>query len=102
MAKDLILLHLVDVFARGVEPTSDQKLPDGHEWLEIPMGGIVASKSRGLREAAGLTVREAASRMGVSAGTYQRWENLRTCNASVDTLSRIAKAYGKELAIAFK
>jgi hypothetical protein len=40
--------------------------------------------------------------MGVSFSTYQRWEDPEKCNATVSTLERVARAFGRVLEVSFQ
>lgn len=53
------------------------------------------------RKRAGLTMQQAADRLGVSFLAYQRWEDLERCNATISTLDRIAEALGRQLQFGF-
>jgi transcriptional regulator with XRE-family HTH domain len=57
---------------------------------------------RSERQKAGLTMQQAAARMGVSFSTYQRWEDPEKCNATVSTLERVARAFGRVLEVSFQ
>jgi transcriptional regulator with XRE-family HTH domain len=49
------------------------------------------------RKKQGKTIKEVALEIGVSAGTYQRWENPKTFNATIKTIEKIANALGLKL-----
>ena len=102
MAADLLLIHVEDELKKGRTVESQEVLPEGHEWVEIPARALLASQIARQRVAAGLTMKQLAERLGVTTGTYQKWESARRCNAGVDTLERLAKAYGKHLKISFE
>lgn len=103
MVLDLIATHLelrIDD-SQGLIDDTGKKLPKGCEWVPLPSTMEVALRIRQMRKEAGLSVREAAEAMGVKAGTYQRWENPAKCNAKVETLEKVAEAFGKRLELAF-
>jgi hypothetical protein len=60
----------------------------------------VAEVVRRTREAAGLTTKELAERMGTSDGAVRRIEDART-NCTVATLANVAQALGGKLTIGF-
>ena len=54
-----------------------------------------------MRQEAGLSQAEAARRIGVAQSTYSRWEHPEKCNATVETIERIARAFGRRVEISF-
>lgn len=62
----------------------------------------VAKMIRAERQAAGLTMQQAAERIGVTFSTYQRWEDPRRCNATLATLERVAGAFGRRVEVRFR
>ena len=106
MASELVgalLAHRVWGKMPGPVPPNDEKLPrgEGWDWVYPPTTTVMAIEIRQLRDAAGLSMAEAAERIGVSSGTYQRWEHPEKCNARVDTLEKIAKAFGRHFVGSF-
>ena len=97
MAQDAVSAVLQTmVWSLGKEiPKSDEALPKGLEWVYPYQQTAIAIEVRNLRKEAGLSQLEAAARIGVSGGTYQRWEDPQKCNARVDTLEKIAAAFGR-------
>jgi len=55
-----------------------------------------------LREEQHLTQGDLAKKMGIKYQTYQQIENFKKFNATVKTLGKIARAFGKKLLIDFK
>ena len=101
MAQDLLLNCVVWEWKSAREVESDQKLPEGCEWVTIPAKPLLAARIASQRQKSGMTMKEVAAKLGVGISTYQRWESPKLCNAGVDTLERIARAYGKELHVEF-
>ena len=87
MARDLLYLHLEDA---NPQPKVQRPLGEGWEQIEVPQTPQLALAIKRARKARGKTMREVATELGVSAGTYQRWENPRTFNATVQTLEKLA------------
>ena len=89
MARDLLYFHLED---RNPQPMERRPEGPGWEQLEVPQTAQLALAIKRARKARGMTMREVASELGVAAGSYQRWENPRTFNATVQTLEKLAEA----------
>ena len=66
---------------------------------ELPVA--LALTIRKMRLAARLNQGEAAERIGVSQQTYRRWENPELCNATAETIAKIAKAFGRRVEMSF-
>lgn len=100
MVSEMISLLLAEkVYQDGQEiPESDARLPrgEGWEWVYPDPRAATAIEIRRLRQGSGLSMDEAAQRIGVSKGTYQRWEDPEKCNAQVSTLEKVAKAFSKQ------
>ncbi len=104
MARDLVTTMLLVRIDAGEEldPPTSGRLPAGWEWVYPDARIEVAMMVRSERQKAGLTMQQAAARMGVSFSTYQRWEDPEKCNATVSTLERVARAFGRVLEISFQ
>ncbi|MBI3925875.1 MAG: helix-turn-helix transcriptional regulator [Armatimonadetes bacterium] len=99
MALDLLLIHLQERWHRqDIEPSP---IADG-EWIEVPLRTETALRIRRERKRAGLSIKEAAEKIGVSHGTYARWEHSQACNATLSTLERVAEAFGKSVELSFR
>lgn len=105
MARDLVGgLVSVAVWDKGQEPPEpDRLLPDGEEWEWVypDIKTAIAYEIRKLRTKSGLSMDQAAELIGVSKGTYQRWEHPEKCNARVETLEKLASTFGKTVVIDF-
>lgn len=104
MARDLVTTMLLVRIDAGEEldPPTAGRLPAGWEWVYPDARIEVALMVRAERQKAGLTMQQAAARMGVSFSTYQRWEDPEKCNATVSTLERVARAFGRVLEVRFQ
>ena len=101
MARDMVTLMQEE----GEPPAEEGGLPaeGGWEWVTaFEAGGRIAGMIRAERKAAGMTMKQAAEKIGVTFSTYQRWENPKRCNATVGTLERVAEAFGRRLEVAFR
>ena len=105
MARDLVgSLVAVAVWDKGEEPPEpDATLPEseGWEWVYPDIKTSIAYAIRTLRTNAGCSMDQAAELVGVSKGTYQRWEHPEKCNAQVETLERLATAFGRTVLFDF-
>ncbi len=104
MAGDLVTTMLLARIDAGEEldlPTKG-RLPAGWEWVYPDARIEVALMVRSERQKAGLTMQQAAARMGVKFATYQRWEDPERCNATISTLERVARAFGRVLEVRFQ
>ena len=54
-----------------------------------------------MRVRARLSQADAAKKIGVAQSTYHRWEDPERCNATVETIERIARAFGRRVEISF-
>lgn len=98
---------LVTLMHEEKPPAQEGELPSGGdgtwEWVQpFEAGGKIAEMIRAERKAAGMTMRQAAEKIGVTFSTYQRWEDPKRCNATVGTLERVAEAFGRRLEVAFR
>ena len=103
MAMDMVTTLLLCRLDAGEEldPPTAGRLPSGWEWVYPSARFEVALMVRSERHKAGLTMQQAAARMGVSFSTYQRWEDPEKCNATVATLEKVARAFGTVLEVSF-
>ncbi|MEW6279607.1 MAG: type II toxin-antitoxin system HicB family antitoxin [Candidatus Eremiobacterota bacterium] len=101
MASEALTEYLQAVGADAEDPGS---LPTEQGWELIrPAPQVeVAFQVRRLRNDLGLSQQEAAARIGVAYTSYQRWEDPEHCNATVKTLDRIARAFGRQLEVTFR
>ena len=104
MASDLVTTMLLVRIDAGedLDPPTEGRLPSGWEWVYPDARIEVAMMVRSERQKAGLTMQQAAARMGVKFATYQRWEDPEKCNATISTLERVARAFGRVLEVRFK
>lgn len=98
---------LVTLMHEEKPPAQEGELPSGGTGPAngcnlFEAGGKVAEMIRAERKAAGMTMRQAAEKIGVTFSTYQRWEDPKRCNATVATLERVAEAFGRRLEVAFR
>ncbi len=105
MASEMVSLLLAEKVYQDCQdlPQSDAKLPRGKgwEWVYPHPRAATAIEIRTLRRGSGLSMDEAADRIGVTKGTYQRWEDPEKCNAQVSTLEKVAKAFSKHFVGSF-
>ena len=78
----------------------DKSLPEGHEWVYPDQKVAVAVMIRAIRKASGLTMDEAAAKIGVTKGTYQKWENPEN-NTTLESMRKIAKGFNRQLVCEF-
>ncbi|GMU50984.1 MAG: hypothetical protein AMXMBFR33_01300 [Candidatus Xenobia bacterium] len=95
-----VLLSRVDEGAEPDPPTRG-RLEAGWEWVYPELRVETAIEIRQMRKAAGLTMASAAGRIGVSLGTYQKWEDPERCNATLETLDKLARAFGRHAEVMF-
>lgn len=103
MARDAVTQVLLSRIEAGEEPDppTEGRLPAGWEWVYPDVRVEVAYTIRKERKKHGLTMKEAAQRMGVSFSAYQRWEDPERCNATIETLERLAGVFGRTLDVSF-
>jgi len=114
MAVDWLVNYLEDTWAEGKElpaqkvdpetsvlPPEQEGTPAG-QWLEveIPLKAMTALTIKRERIKQGKTLRSAAAALNVALGTYQRWEDPRKFNATLETLEKVANSLGKKLNLA--
>lgn len=106
MAADLLALMLFDkpswpvpsnVSMKQRAPDELSEEPGEWHWVAPSYTALIALQVQDLRKKRGWTMQETADRLGVKVSTYQRWENPKTCNPTVSTLERLAKAFDLEL-----
>jgi predicted RNase H-like HicB family nuclease/DNA-binding XRE family transcriptional regulator len=104
MALDLVVLHLEDCWESGHKVRPDRTLPkaEGWEWVELPLRTLTAMQIRHERRLRKLTMHQVADLIGVAPATYQKWEDPRRCNATLETLEKIARAFGSVLEVNFR
>ena len=96
MARECLSAYLMDgPMEAPFEPEEGEEMisPD------LPVG--LALVIRDMRGSAGLSQTEAARRIGVAQSTYHRWEDPSRCNATVETIEKIARAFGRRVEISF-
>lgn len=93
MAQELLCIHLED---GPIEPIQEKPEGEGWEQVELPLEAQFALKVKWARTEAGLTMEQAAKRLGVSTGTYQRWESPRG-NPTFKTAQKVLSALGKRI-----
>lgn len=103
MARDAVTMLLLSQHSHGepLDAPSEGDLPQGWEWVYPGARLELAWMIRRERKSAGLTMQQAADRLGVSFSAYQRWEDPERCNATISTLDRIAEALGRQLQFGF-
>jgi|EP01012_Entosiphon_sulcatum_P058311 hypothetical protein len=94
MALDLLYCHLE---SRLPEVRSKKPKGEGWEQIEVSQSALLALALKRERLAQGKTMKQVADALGVSMGTYQKWENPRTFNATIQSAERVAQALGKSL-----
>ena len=78
------------------------RLPEeGEEMVYPDLPVALALTIRRMRATANLSQAEAAKRVGVGQSTYSRWEHPELCNATVDTIQKIARAFGRRVEMSF-
>lgn len=96
MARECLSLYLED---GEIEPALP--LEEGEELIAPELQIAIALTIRKLRAIAGLSQAQAAGRLGVAPSTYNRWENPKLCNATAETIEKIARAFGRRVEISF-
>ncbi|MFA5504570.1 MAG: helix-turn-helix domain-containing protein [Vulcanimicrobiota bacterium] len=96
MARECLSLYLED---GEVEPPPS--LEEGEEFVAPELQIAIALTIRKFRTVAGLSQAQAAARLGVAPSTYNRWENPKCCNATAETIERIARAFGRRVEMSF-
>ncbi|MHB2015332.1 MAG: helix-turn-helix transcriptional regulator [Candidatus Xenobia bacterium] len=104
MAADAITQVLLSRLESGEEPdpAASGKLEAGWEWVYPDIRVETALLIRQMRKERRLTMQQAANAIGVTLSTYQRWEDPERCNATVETLDKVARAFGRHVEIAFR
>ncbi len=103
MARDAVTQLLLSQHSHGeeVDPPTAGRLRSGWEWVHPDPRVELAWQIRRERQRAGLSMEHAASKIGVAYSTYQRWEDPERCNATISTLDRIARSFGRQIEVAF-
>ncbi len=100
MAIECLTGYILSADSRGIlEHASEPKDDEEIVYPDLPVA--IALTVRKMRKEANLSQVEAARRVGVGQSTYSRWENTEQCNATVGTLEKLAKAFGRRVAISF-
>ncbi len=95
-----VLLARIDA-GQEPDPPTRGRLEPGWEWVYPELRVETAMEIRQLRKRSGLTMQSAADKIGVALGTYQKWEDPERCNATLDTLERVARAFGRVAEVSF-
>lgn len=95
-----VLLARLDQNGAPDEPTRG-RLEAGWEWVYPDLRLETAIEIRQMRKKSGLTMQSAADKIGVALGTYQKWEDPERCNATLDTLEKVARAFGRVAEVSF-
>lgn len=82
-------------------PWGDDEKPEDYEWVYPDQKVGVAAMIRAVRKVAGLSMDQAAQRCGVTKGAYQKWEHPLKCNATIESLEKVAKGFQRRLVCEF-
>lgn len=96
MAIECLSCHLQDD-----EPIEEREAEEGEEIVYPDFPIALALTIRKLRKASGLSQTEAARRVGVSQAIWSRWEDPSRCNATAETIAKIAQAFGRRVEMSF-
>ena len=96
MARECLSCHLQDD-----EPVEERAAEEGEEMIYPDLPIALALTIRKMRKAARLNQTEAARRVGVSQAVWSKWEDPSRCNATAETIERIARAFGRRVEISF-
>ncbi len=72
---------------------------EGWEWVAPSPRVEVALAIRAAREEAKLSQAEAAKLLGVAQTTYTKWEQPGKCNATLSTLEKVARIFGRRVQV---
>jgi transcriptional regulator with XRE-family HTH domain len=67
--------------------------------VEVSLRAVLALTIKRERVLQRKTLRAAAADLNVALGTYQRWENPRSFNATLETMENVANSFGKKLQV---
>jgi len=106
-AQEALTLYLESGPTRDLDRDLDAipgELPttEGWEWVRPDSSAEVPLMIRQLRRQAGLSQKQAATRLGVPQTTWQKWEDPARCNATLDTLGKVARTLGRVLEVTFR
>jgi len=102
MAEDALSLYLEDYIESEKElPASSSLQGENIVYVEPYPEIAIPLTIKELRKQQKLSQTEIAERIGVKYQTYQQIENINKFNATVKTLDKIARAFGKRLKIDF-
>lgn len=106
-AQEVLTLYLESGSTRELDRDLDALPPQlqgekGWEWVRPDASAEVPLMIRQLRRQAGLSQKQAATRLGVPQTTWQKWEDPARCNATLDTLGKVARTLGRVLEVTFR
>ncbi len=96
MAREALSCHLQDD-----EPIQERAPQEGEELVHPDLPIALALTIRKMRKASSLSQTEAARRAGVSQAVWSRWEDPGRCNATAETIEKIARAFGRRVEMSF-
>jgi len=102
MALDIVDSYITICLRDDEDPTElHGKLPkgEGWRWVYPSPKTALAWQIRRLRRTKGLTQSQVADAMKVTQESFTRWENPKTLNPTVATITKVAKALGARLKI---
>jgi len=95
MAREALSGYLESIFARGIRVSRPSKLKGANVHHIRPATKVaVPLMLRQMRQDAGLTQQQLAKRLGVAYTSYQRLENPRKGNMTLEMLDRVCDALG--------
>ena len=101
MAQECLDSYLLSCADLGKEPEAPLAIEVGGECVYASPRIATAYAIRGLRKKAALSQVQAAKAIGVSQALYSKWEDPDKCNATLETLDKIGKAFGCRLEVVF-
>ena len=103
MARDAVTEVLLSRFDMDMDPNpSSETLPEGWEWVYPFQSAWTALQVRSARKSKGFTIAQAAAACKVAGPTYIRWEDPYKSNATIKTLEKVARAFGRQLEVAIR
>lgn len=96
MAIDALSGYLQSIMSRGLEIPVPSKVK-GAALIEPRASVAFALWLRTRRKISGMTLTEAAEKLGVKYQVYQRLENPETANPTLKTIKRLERVFGEEL-----
>jgi predicted RNase H-like HicB family nuclease len=76
-------------------PKEKKRVGKNYHSIDVEPNNIIAYKLKKLRGKKNLT--DMAEKLGIKYQTYQRYENPRTCNPTIKTLSKISETFDLDL-----